>query len=186
MRAEMSDCSYCRTAPPAPRSADLRIAGGRTLSFLGRGSVGRCDIRLRRRRTFMFRLRQHRRTVLVLRQTRIHESKHRGDGSSYHPERGSDRPLLRSAPDIDAHRGLQQMPLDLDGRAQTGQADLLRLTLDLQAQLLRPELEVTLALDEHILGVERQILGAHQAVLDIELRNAATDRPTSVRLGAQQ
>src|SRR6185312_6663065 len=62
-----------------------------------------------------------------------------------------------------------------DRGSQAREAQLLGLTLDLEIELLRPQAHITPSRDTHSLRVEHDAVGAHETVLDVELRDAAAN-----------
>src|SRR3984885_4233062 len=78
------------------------------------------------------------------------------------------------------------MSADLDRRAQASEPNLLWLSLDLKMEVLRPQIDVSGALDQYVLGIERDVLCSHPTVGDLELRDAAAHRGFFIRLGQQE
>ena len=124
-------------------------------------------------RCLIARFRQQCRAVLILGEAGIDKREDRRQRRRDRGHSRGDGALLERAAGVDADVGLAEVTADLDGRAQAHQARLLGVTLDGKIQFLGAEARVATARDEHVLGVDDDMLRVQGAVLDCKLRHAA-------------
>src|SRR5262245_45312822 len=95
-----------------------------------------------RRRLRVARAREQRRAIRVLLEASVDEGEERRDRRDDRAQRDADADLLRRALDADVHVGVAEVAVDFDGSVETDEAELFRVALQCEVELLGPEADL--------------------------------------------